>query len=126
MTEQEMTVMLITHDLAEAEALCDRVALMHQGQIQTTGAPEHLRRRLYREQTYTLHVDVVSTAVLQTLQHIPSLAYQSNQIQLRAAGGDGVLTAVLDILRQHDIAIHHIESAPPSLEEVFNHFTNEE
>jgi hypothetical protein len=37
-----------------------------------------------------------------------------------------VLTAVLDTLRQHNIAIHHIESAPPSLEEVFNHFTKDE
>ncbi len=124
MTEQEMTVFLITHDLAEAEALCNRVALMHKGQIQAIGAPEHLRRQLYREQVYTLHVGEVGTAVLQTLQHIPSFTYQSNHIQLRAVRGDGVLTAVLDTLRQNDIPIHHIESSPPSLEEVFNHFTN--
>jgi len=126
MAEQEMTVFLITHDLAEAEALCDRVALMHKGQIQATGAPEQLRRQLFREQVYTLAVDEVETAVLQTLQHIPSFAYQSNQVQLRAAPGDGLLTAVLDTLRLNDIVIHHIASAPPTLEEVFNHFTKDE
>ncbi len=126
MAQEEMTVFLITHDLAEAEALCDRVALMHKGQIQATGAPEQLRRHLFREQVYSLEVDEVDTAVLQTLQHIPSFTYQPNQIQLRAAPGDGLLTAVLDALRLNDIAIHHIASAPPTLEEVFNHFTNEE
>ncbi|MEJ2748263.1 MAG: ABC transporter ATP-binding protein [Anaerolineae bacterium] len=33
MAEQEMTIFLITHDLAEAEALCDRVAFMHRGRF---------------------------------------------------------------------------------------------
>ena len=68
----------------------------------------------------------METAVLQTLSHVPSLAYQPNQIQLRAAPGDGLLTAVLDALHHHNIAIHHIENSPPSLEELFHHFTKDE
>ena len=134
MTRQEMTVFLITHDLAEAEALCDRVALMHKSRIRATGSPAALRRHLYRAVRYALHVEPLPTAVLQTLQQVPNLVYEPgsrfnqgiNQIHLQAVAGSGVLTAVLDTLRQNDIPIHHIESAPPTLEEVFNHFTNEE
>lgn len=41
-----MTVLLTTHYMEEAEALCDRVALMHQGTIRAEGAPAHLEAAL--------------------------------------------------------------------------------
>ena len=129
MAEQAMTVFLITHDLAEAEALCNRVAFMHKGRIQATGSPATLRRH-FRAMGYSLHVDPVPKSVLTILHHIPNLVYHSvgpsHQIELRAMAGDGVLTAVLDTLHQHNIAVHHVENTPPSLEELFHHFTREE
>ncbi len=128
MAEQSMTVFLITHDLAEAEALCNRVAFMHKGRIQATGSPSELRRH-FRAMGYRLHVDPLPESVLNTLGHIPDLVYQSrdsvHQIELQAMAGDGVLTAVLDTLHHHNIAIHHIENTPPSLEELFHHFTKD-
>jgi ABC-2 type transport system ATP-binding protein len=41
-----MTVLLTTHYMEEAEALCDRVALMHQGAVQALGAPADLQAGL--------------------------------------------------------------------------------
>jgi ABC-2 type transport system ATP-binding protein len=41
-----MTVLLTTHYMEEAEELCDRVALMHRGQLRALGSPEELMRRL--------------------------------------------------------------------------------
>ena len=40
-----MTVLLTTHYMEEADALCDRVALMHHGRLQTVGAPDDLKTR---------------------------------------------------------------------------------
>ena len=40
-----MTVLLTTHYMEEADALCDRVALMHHGRLQTVGAPDELQAR---------------------------------------------------------------------------------
>ena len=37
------TVLLTTHYMEEADALCDRVALMHLGQLRATGRPEELK-----------------------------------------------------------------------------------
>jgi ABC-2 type transport system ATP-binding protein len=44
-----MTVLLTTHYMEEAEALCDRVALMHQGAIKALGAPADLQTALGAE-----------------------------------------------------------------------------
>jgi ABC-2 type transport system ATP-binding protein len=124
MARKEMTVFLITHDLAEAEALADRLALMHQGQIKALGTPAELRRHLYKAVRYTLQIDTLPTAVKQSLSNFPNLTiHEPNQLHLRAVHGDGRLTAVFDILRQNNLTIQHVESAAPSLEEVFNHFT---
>jgi ABC-2 type transport system ATP-binding protein len=38
-----MTVLLTTHYMEEADALCDRVALMHHGVLQTMGTPTDLK-----------------------------------------------------------------------------------
>jgi ABC-2 type transport system ATP-binding protein len=41
-----MTVLLTTHYMEEADALCDRVALMHHGKLQTVGSPTDLKAGL--------------------------------------------------------------------------------
>jgi ABC-2 type transport system ATP-binding protein len=38
-----MTVLLTTHDMEEADALCDRVALMHLGALKALGSPDDLK-----------------------------------------------------------------------------------
>jgi ABC-2 type transport system ATP-binding protein len=46
-----MTVLLTTHYMEEADALCDRVALMHLGRIRAEGAPAELRAELGADAT---------------------------------------------------------------------------
>ena len=47
--QAELTILLTTHSLDEAERLADRVAVMHEGRIVALDRPERLRRRLGRE-----------------------------------------------------------------------------
>src|SRR5262249_13447778 len=49
--QTRMTVLLTTHYMEEADALCDRVALMHLGTIRAEGPPEELKRALGQEAT---------------------------------------------------------------------------
>jgi ABC-2 type transport system ATP-binding protein len=49
--EYGMTVLLTTHYMEEADALCDRVALMHHGVLQTVGTPTELKAGLISEAT---------------------------------------------------------------------------
>src|SRR6266566_4877581 len=43
--EREVTVLLCTHDMDEAAALCDRVLMMDEGRVLADGSPEELCRR---------------------------------------------------------------------------------
>lgn len=46
-----MTVLLTTHYMEEADVLCDRVALMHDGSLQAVGTPEELKTKVGPEAT---------------------------------------------------------------------------
>jgi ABC-2 type transport system ATP-binding protein len=43
--ERGHTVVLVTHQLREAEDLCDRIAIMHKGRLRVVAAPSSLRRQ---------------------------------------------------------------------------------
>ncbi|WP_454792996.1 ATP-binding cassette domain-containing protein [Mycolicibacterium lutetiense] len=46
-----MTVLLTTHYMGEADALCDRVALMHHGRLQALGTPSELKATVSEDAT---------------------------------------------------------------------------
>jgi ABC-2 type transport system ATP-binding protein len=45
----DATIVLTTHDLAEAERLCDRIALINDGRVVAEGTPDQLKERVARE-----------------------------------------------------------------------------
>jgi ABC-2 type transport system ATP-binding protein len=126
--QHEITVFLITHDLLEAEKLCQRVAVMDRGRIQVIGRPADLRRQLQPQQYYAIGVDGWNETAEQAVRQIvPDLKIEQSGSSMRllfhTGESDGSLTKILDILRQNEVIIYNIEGHPPSLEEVFAHFT---
>ena len=49
--EHQMTVLMTTHYMDEADAYCDRISLMHRGKIRVTGSPAELRAGLGEDAT---------------------------------------------------------------------------
>jgi len=48
---RDVTILITTHDMEEADALCDRIALMHRGRIEVIGEPAELKRQIGPEAT---------------------------------------------------------------------------
>jgi ABC-2 type transport system ATP-binding protein len=128
--ERGVTIFLITHDLAEAEKLCERVAVMHQGRVRAVGSPVALRQQLARRLLYHVRVQEWQPGLEPALREwAPGLAIEGGQeaavLRFEAAESDGALEAVLDCLRSASVRIRSIEGTPPTLEEVFAHYTAE-
>ena len=49
--EHQMTVLMTTHYMDEADMYCDRLALMHRGRIRATGSPAELKATLGEDAT---------------------------------------------------------------------------
>ena len=57
------TIFLTTHDMAEAETLCDRVAFLHKGKIQAIGAPSQLKHD-YSDESMTVQLSTGEEHIL--------------------------------------------------------------
>ncbi len=57
--ERNLTILLTTHDMAEAETLCDRVAIMDRGHLVALDTPERLKGHLSRDNGHTATLEDV-------------------------------------------------------------------
>lgn len=55
LNERGTTIFLTTHDMTEAESLCERVAILHKGEIRAIGAPDELKK-MHRDGTMTVEL----------------------------------------------------------------------
>ena len=68
------TVFICTHNLVEAQRLCDRVAVMEQGRLVALGTPSELTRQYVKRLDVVLEVDPNQMDLaLQILQQFPQL-----------------------------------------------------
>ena len=54
---QGVTELISTHDMNEASVICDRVAIMHQGKILSTGAPSQLVKEYTGGDVWEIDID---------------------------------------------------------------------
>ena len=124
-----VTVVLTTHYMEEAEALCDRLAIMDQGRLVAVDAPGKLISQL--QATYTVKLVVASPltddqlALLNGDGEVVHLT-EKNSYLLRLRNTPKALGAMLDELARSDISLDHLEVTPVTLEDVFLELTGNE
>ena len=123
----ELTVSLTTHYLDEAEALCDRVAIVDQGKIVALGTPLELKSRVPGSDTVELSlkgtVPDATLSEIQTLNSVREVERTQAGLRVRADGGAPLLPRLLEALRQKGIEVAAANLSRISLEDVFIHFT---
>ena len=122
------TVLLTTHYMAEADELCERIAIVDHGRILAIGTPEELKKRVQRESIFRLEVDHLDGGP-HALASLPgvvsaSLAAESDPEQQRVAVNlvleeDGALGAVVSALGGLGSQILALRKSEPTLEDVF-------
>jgi len=117
-----MTVFITTHYLDEADALCDRVAIMDNGTIVAEGTPDDLKREISGDVvTVSLDGSTPRAAELLERQDFVSRLETPDEGGLRLYVDTGA-TAIPQILRALDAAglpLASIELHRPSLDDVF-------
>ena len=127
--QQGVTVVLTTHYMEEAEALCDRLAIMDRGRLLTVDEPRNLINRL--DATYAVKLVVADPL---TESQIASLnggvefvqAVGDNAYLLRLRNTPKALGAILDEIVRSEITLEHLEITPVTLEDVFLELTGNE
>lgn len=114
-----MTIILTTHYLEEAEALCKEVAIIDQGKIITRGNTQDLLQQLHAETFILYCTETVTT--LETLPSLPGFTIrQLDTLCLEAEiDKDHTLTELIVHLQGHNITVGRIRNKANRLEELF-------
>ena len=116
------TVFLTTHYLEEADALCDRVFIIHHGEIVAEGTPDELKRRISGD-VVTLQVNGARERARELLagQEIVEDVTVSDDgaLRLNVYHGAEALPALLRVLDDAGVTMHSINLSRPTLDDVF-------
>lgn len=118
------TVFLCTHNLVEAQKLCDRVAVMQHGQLKALGTPAELTRQYIKRQTIELEVgqDQMDKTI-QILKESPRLVLSAPEVEketlLVSVSGRDAIPEIVSLLTQKDISVYRMNPQEVNLEEVY-------
>jgi ABC-2 type transport system ATP-binding protein len=119
------TIVLTTHYLEEAEALCGRIAILNHGNVVALDSMQGL---LHKGIGMTVHIIVTveePVPLLPAELQAKLVSKQSGQLQFRLDRGVESIVEFLDRLRHSDIAITDLRTEEPDLEDVFLELTGE-
>jgi ABC-2 type transport system ATP-binding protein len=120
--ERDLTIVLTTHYLEEADALCDTVGIIDHGRIATSGAPEDLKSALGGDAVRVAldRLDDASVA-LKRVEGVTSVEVGDGAARVTLAEGARRLPALLDAARP--FGVREVTMHRPTLEDVFLHHT---
>lgn len=127
--QRGVTVVMTTHYMEEAEALCQRLAIMDRGRMVTVDSPRNLINQL--DAAYTVKLVVANPL---TEAQVASLnggvevvqAVDGNAYLLRMRNSPKALESVLEEINRSEISLEHLEVTPVTLEDVFLELTGNE
>jgi ABC-2 type transport system ATP-binding protein len=118
------TILLTTHDMLEAETVCDRVTLIDRGHVIATETPRSLGTLISRFQR--IDVEGAEPALLDGVRALAGVASVTSQLDGAARIEVNEEGATADVLRLLvDGGVTSVKTSLPSLEEVYVHLIGE-
>jgi len=116
-----LTVFLTTHNMAEAEEICDRVAIINQGRIAAIDTPDQLRQTVRASQYVEVTFEGRSPqdAALRGLPEVERVAREGERLLLYTQHPGRTAVALAGLAEREGLQVRELSTCKPSLEDVF-------
>jgi len=117
-----VTIFITTHDMLEADELCDRIAIMNRGEIATMGSPSQLKSSVGGDMIIVKTVTPPTNIILpRELGSIVSTVDTEIKIQT-ALPAEHVVPRVMEYFSKAGATVDSISISRPNLEDVFTKY----
>jgi ABC-2 type transport system ATP-binding protein len=126
--EEQLTILLTTHYLEEADRLAERVGIVSRGRLVVEGTPEALKREL-RGEAVTVELangdgDGSRAAdIVERLGDVHEVLLDGRHVRARVDHGAAAVPTILSALEGDGVAVAAVTVARPSLDDVYLHYT---
>jgi ABC-2 type transport system ATP-binding protein len=121
------TVLLTTHNMEEADALCQRLAIVDHGQMIALGTPNELKRSIPGGYLLRLHFGKTTPELIQRLQSLAGVRevrpLDSCGAHVYADRGGSLIPEVAAVAAAVGAELSDVHISEPSLENLFLHHT---
>jgi ABC-2 type transport system ATP-binding protein len=118
------TILMTTHSMEEAEALCDRLAIMDHGRILDSGTADELIGRRFRERgVHFRRAGAPDKEKLEALPAVSRVVYEEDEVVLYTGDVPGTIQALLELTGRTRTEPADLMIRRASLEDVFLELT---
>jgi ABC-2 type transport system ATP-binding protein len=118
--ERGKTVFLTTHYMEEAERLCDRVAVIDNGEIIAMEQPDILIDQYFREEAVEFQLDKpIDQDELRRLAGVSNTVVENGKVTVYSVSVPLTISALMEMARQKDMKLTELYVRKATLEDVF-------
>ena len=124
--ERDLTVLLTTHYMDEADKLCDRIAIVDHGKLATLDTPMRLKAAVSGQSTVEaafVRPPPGWRAQLAELPGVQKVGGEDELARLQCDGGPAATLALLELARRAGVTVQSLSVQSATLDDVFVHFT---
>jgi ABC-2 type transport system ATP-binding protein len=124
--QEGITILMSTHYMEEADALCDRIAIMSQGRIAAIDTPTTLKRSVGADTVRVTLAEPVTPAQWAALErafHPGNIKMEDGHLDIRVKDGARSLVPALRIVTDLGVEVRETKVHTPTLEDVFLKYT---
>ncbi|OGL11483.1 MAG: hypothetical protein A3I17_07895 [Candidatus Rokubacteria bacterium RIFCSPLOWO2_02_FULL_72_37] len=117
--ERAMTIVLTTHNMREAEELCDEIAFIKEGRILARGTSGELKRQIGLGEVIALRLDPADVPWLAEAPGVLRCVTVGGFTECTVDAAEKRLPELLRALHAEGVVVRHVQVREPELEEVF-------
>jgi ABC-2 type transport system ATP-binding protein len=122
----ELTILVTTHYMDEADKLCDRVAIIDHGKLVALDSPLKLKASIPGQNILEAGFSTVPpgwAAVLQALPDVAEVKSQDSVFRISSNNGPRTTVALIEAARTAGVALTSLSVQSTTLDDVFVHYT---
>ena len=124
--KSELTILITTHYMDEADKLCDRIAIVDHGILAALDSPARLKDSIPGTDTVEAEFEKAPAdwiAQLQTLAHVTSVTDRDGVVHIASNDGPAAIAALMDLTRSRGVVVRRVSVQSTTLDDVFVHYT---
>jgi ABC-2 type transport system ATP-binding protein len=123
--QRDLTVLLTTHYMDEADKLCNRIAIVDHGQLKALDSPLRLKASIPGKNIVEVSFSAVPDGWQERLQALPEVEEVSGDGHIfRLASGNGPATtaALINLASREGVTVQSLSVQSTTLDDVFVHY----
>ena len=125
-SERNLTILITTHYMDEADKLCDRIAIVDHGELKALDSPLKLKASIPGKNSLEVSFATTPPGWQERVERLPgveSVTAHENIFRIATGSGPATTLALMELAAQEGVTVSSLSVQSTSLDDVFVHYT---